>query len=210
MAGATPSTDRTLSDELGLSLADKCGSGGAAPCDESAHSIPVCGTCGEPSPNGHVCGWCVSAGIDEAVERVTTVADGATFMCVYGFDCNRPDQIRADLRAILAYREEALAETGCRDRADLIDMALVGKSLMEAIHQLVTSPGQFRGWAPADDPAEIVSDMANALDDAEALASQQAETIGKLVQYVASSASNGCATARALLRALQSKEQADG
>jgi len=59
-----------------------------------------------------------------------------------------------------------LAETGCRDAQDLIDMAKVGQSLMESIASVVTAEGPFKGWVPADDPAEIVVDLVNALNEA--------------------------------------------
>jgi hypothetical protein len=62
--------------------------------------------------------------------------------------------------------DEALAETGCRDFADLTDMARVGKSLLESIDALVKHPGPFHGWMPNDDPAEIVFDLVNHYEDA--------------------------------------------
>lgn len=60
---------------------------------------------------------------------------------------------------------EALTMTGSKDLADLIDMANIGRSMMERMAQ-VTESGPMRGWSPADDPAEIVTDLANRLDDA--------------------------------------------
>jgi hypothetical protein len=60
---------------------------------------------------------------------------------------------------------EALTMTGCRDAAGLIDMANVGRSMMDRMAE-VTADGPFKGWAPADDPAEIVTDLWGALDDA--------------------------------------------
>ncbi|TCS14575.1 hypothetical protein [Caulobacter sp. BK020] len=62
---------------------------------------------------------------------------------------------------------EALTMTGCSDLADLIDMANVGKGLMERIDLLTRQQGQFEGWTPADDPCEIVFDLVNALEDAQ-------------------------------------------
>jgi len=57
----------------------------------------------------------------------------------------------------------ALTMTGCYNEDDLIDKANVGQSLITQIACLVETPGPFHGWAPADDPAEIVFDLANAL-----------------------------------------------
>lgn len=60
---------------------------------------------------------------------------------------------------------DALIETECRDAADLVDMAHVGKALLDAIAD-VTSHGRLKGWAPADSPVEIVTDLVNMLDEA--------------------------------------------
>lgn len=61
---------------------------------------------------------------------------------------------------------DILVMTGCRDREDLEDMARVGKSLLDAIAEVHRCEGPFKGWAPAEDPAEIVVDLLNALDEA--------------------------------------------
>lgn len=61
---------------------------------------------------------------------------------------------------------EALAMTGLKTTAELIDMANVGQSLMERIVDLTKQEGPFNGWMPADDPAEIVFDLVNHYDDA--------------------------------------------
>lgn len=60
--------------------------------------------------------------------------------------------------------EDALAETGCSNFADLVDMALVGMSLMSTI-DIVTRDGVLKDWSPAEDPAEIVTDLLNMLDE---------------------------------------------
>lgn len=62
--------------------------------------------------------------------------------------------------------EQIIEETGSKDAEDLADMANVGHSLMRAINTVVTSEGPFKGWSPAEDPAEIVLDLVNALDEA--------------------------------------------
>lgn len=61
---------------------------------------------------------------------------------------------------------EALAMTGLKTPAELIDMANVGQSLMERIADLIKQDGPFKGWMPADDPAEIVFDLVNHYEDA--------------------------------------------
>lgn len=55
--------------------------------------------------------------------------------------------------------EEVLQLSGCETAEDLVDMALVGRSLMDAIGDLVVLDGPFKDWSPADDPAEIVGDL---------------------------------------------------
>lgn len=75
------------------------------------------------------------------------------------------EPIEQRARTVAADLAEALTMTGCRDVADLIDMANVGRSMMDRMVE-VTSDGPLKGWAPADDPAEIVTDLRNALDDA--------------------------------------------
>ncbi|KKX29233.1 hypothetical protein [Rhizobium sp. LC145] len=59
----------------------------------------------------------------------------------------------------------ALEMTGCQNEENLIDMANVGNSLMERIDSLVSMPGPYHRWSPADDPAEIVFDLVNDLDE---------------------------------------------
>jgi hypothetical protein len=64
--------------------------------------------------------------------------------------------------------KELLEMTGCRDAADLQDMANVGKSLLDAIAMVTGEGCRYAGWTPADDPAEIVIDLLNDLTDTEA------------------------------------------
>lgn len=61
--------------------------------------------------------------------------------------------------------KNALKMTGCENEENLIDMANVGNSLMERIDSLVSVPGPYHRWSPADDPAEIVFDLVNDLDE---------------------------------------------
>lgn len=60
------------------------------------------------------------------------------------------------------YLKHALEMTGQTTVEELIDMANVGCSLMDAIALL---DGPFKDWAPADDPAEIVVDLVNHYED---------------------------------------------
>lgn len=57
-----------------------------------------------------------------------------------------------------------LEMTGCRDAADLQDMANVGKALMERMADVVEH-GPLKGWMPADCPTEVVTDLANEVDE---------------------------------------------
>lgn len=59
----------------------------------------------------------------------------------------------------------ALEMTGCKDEADLIDMANVGKALLDAITTYVKAPSLIENWHPADCPTEIVGDLYNLFDE---------------------------------------------
>lgn len=59
---------------------------------------------------------------------------------------------------------DLLAMTGCADRDDLIDMALVGRSLMNAIATHVSHEGPLENWSPAQDPAEVVGDLVEQIE----------------------------------------------
>ena len=61
--------------------------------------------------------------------------------------------------------KNALEMTGCENEEDLIDMANVGRSLMNAIDVYTKEPSLLEGWSPADDPAEIVGDLYNRLEE---------------------------------------------
>lgn len=58
-----------------------------------------------------------------------------------------------------------LEETGCTSLDDLRDKAAIGVSLMERIADLCKPGSRHEHWAPADDPAEIVFDLANEADE---------------------------------------------
>jgi hypothetical protein len=64
--------------------------------------------------------------------------------------------------------------------AEVRDMANVGRALIERIREVVASPGPMHGWAPADDPAEIVIDMANMLADAPTTTLPEAAEVERL------------------------------
>ncbi|RKD61691.1 MazG-like family protein [Rhizobium sp. WW_1] len=59
----------------------------------------------------------------------------------------------------------ALEMTGCENEEDLIDMANVGRSLMDKIGLYTKAPSLLEDWSPADDPAEIVGDLYNRLEE---------------------------------------------
>ncbi|MEJ6845127.1 hypothetical protein V3589_02740 [Sinorhizobium fredii] len=60
---------------------------------------------------------------------------------------------------------EALMMTGLATLEELIDMANVGQSLMNAIDTYTKSPSLIEDWSPADDPAEIVGDLYNRFEE---------------------------------------------
>lgn len=102
--------------------------------------------------------------------------------------------------------QNALEMTGCDDEADLIDMAKVGKSLMERIDSLVGMPGSYHGWSPADDPAEIVFDLVNDLDE---LREEAAKLRAAISAKVSAAYRDEHEKADALLRAALTKEGQD-
>lgn len=51
------------------------------------------------------------------------------------------------------------------DDQDLVDMANVGQSLMNAIDVYTKAPSLIEDWSPADDPAEIVGDLYNRFEE---------------------------------------------
>lgn len=60
----------------------------------------------------------------------------------------------------------ALELAGCETAEQLIDMALVGSSLMERTTNIIKLDGEFKDWSPMDDPAELVDDLFQALEHA--------------------------------------------
>ena len=76
----------------------------------------------------------------------------------------------------------ALEMTGCENEDDLIDMANVGRSLMDKIDNYTKAPSLIENWSPADDPAEIVGDLYNYLEEALSSPSPSAE-IDELRRY---------------------------
>lgn len=61
---------------------------------------------------------------------------------------------------------DVLVMTACKDRAELEDMANIGRSFMERMGMVIECPGAFHRWSPADDPTELVTDLFNALEEA--------------------------------------------
>ncbi|MDK4704298.1 hypothetical protein PH562_18745 [Rhizobium sp. CNPSo 4062] len=59
----------------------------------------------------------------------------------------------------------ALIMTDCENEEDLIDMANVGRSLMGAIWNYTGEQSLLEDWSPAEDPAEIVGDLYNRLEE---------------------------------------------
>ncbi|MBD9635932.1 hypothetical protein IB277_06445 [Ensifer sp. ENS07] len=61
--------------------------------------------------------------------------------------------------------KHALEMTGLATAEELIDIAKVGLSLMNAIDTFIKAPSLIEGWSPADDPAEIVGDLYNLFEE---------------------------------------------
>lgn len=61
---------------------------------------------------------------------------------------------------------ELVIDTGSRDVDDMVDMALVGHSLLGAITSIQHEGSPYADWAPADGPQEIVVDLFNDLEEA--------------------------------------------
>lgn len=54
---------------------------------------------------------------------------------------------------------DLIAEAGCKNAVDLVDMAKVGNSLMASIEIYTKDGERLEGWSPAQDPAEVVGDL---------------------------------------------------
>lgn len=71
---------------------------------------------------------------------------------------------------------DLVAAAGCDDAQVLVDMAIVGNSLMAAIGVYTAEGEILADWTPAEDPAEIVGDLAEVLrlarDEVQALDAQ--------------------------------------
>ena len=67
-----------------------------------------------------------------------------------------------------AQTAEILEQTGMKTAEEVIDMANLGVSLLNAIETITSLEGPFKGWAPAENPAEIVGDLYARLDEQEA------------------------------------------
>lgn len=84
-------------------------------------------------------------------------------------DGNPPVDLGQDGAALLKW---LLEDTGLETQEELVDMAKVGTSLMSRIGEIVNIPGTFHEWSPAEDPAEIVDDMFQHIEDLEEMRAQ--------------------------------------
>lgn len=80
------------------------------------------------------------------------------------------DRLRAQITMAIANRDDAsatLLEEAANALAadDLEDMADCGRSLMAAISAVMSDPSPLSDWAPAQDPAEIVTDLFEMLQE---------------------------------------------
>ncbi len=71
--------------------------------------------------------------------------------------------------------KNALKMTGCENEEDLIDMANVGRSLMDVIDIYTKSPSILEDWSPAESPVEIVGDLYDRLEESLACHQQAIE-----------------------------------
>lgn len=74
---------------------------------------------------------------------------------------------------------DLVAAAGCDDAQVLVDMAIVGNSLMAAIGVHTAEGEVFAGWTPAEDPAEIVGDLAEDLRQARDQVQQLTEQLAE-------------------------------
>lgn len=68
--------------------------------------------------------------------------------------------------------DELLTESGCETAQELIDMAKVGRKLMDAIAVHHGQEGPLKDWTPAGDPAEVVGDLVEMVNEARAAAAE--------------------------------------
>ncbi len=92
-----------------------------------------------------------------------------------------------------------LTETGLQNEDDLVGMAKVGTSLMSRIDYLVEMPGTFHEWSPAEDPAEIVDDMFQHIEDLEEMRSQFRKLLPPLDVEELRDTPAGCAEVAAII-----------
>lgn len=76
--------------------------------------------------------------------------------------------------------------------SEVRDMASVGRELIETITEATKPGAQLAGWAPADSPAEIVSDLLNDLH--EARSSPVLTSLTTLIETLGDFIRSGCAS----------------
>jgi hypothetical protein len=54
---------------------------------------------------------------------------------------------------------QLVSDAGCTTPEDLVDMAKIGKSFMASFEIVTEKDGPFKGYTPADDPVELVTDL---------------------------------------------------
>jgi len=70
-----------------------------------------------------------------------------------------PNEAQDEAQQIMSTLDQDAERAGAADAADLVNMAIIGRSFMDAI-AVHTKPGELlEGWTPAEDPAELVGDL---------------------------------------------------
>lgn len=105
--------------------------------------------------------------------------------------------VKVDEAATLLKR--LLENTGLKTAEELVDMANVGLSLMSRIDEIVTTPGTFHEWSPAENPAEIVDDMFQHIEDLEEMRAEVRKLLLPLDVSELRDTPAGCAEVSAII-----------
>lgn len=136
------------------------------------------GCCSASSPCGHqkrdpttICEVCTLAALTEpapageAVEPVRSVAWRLAAEISEAYE-NNATQAEATNMILAAFAHPAPEDTA-RLREEDADFAAIGRSFMASFEAIVRSEGRYNGYAPAEDPAELVNDLFHDMEDAE-------------------------------------------
>lgn len=133
-----------------------------------------------------------SRGWERAQADLAALTAGPQFFAVAGLvetDLKeRYESLKASRDLILSAVPENWEETGAASiEAHAIDLIGIGYSFMENLATVLAADGPFKGWHPADDPAEFVIDAANKLDEARTYDADRRERASTILRRLASS-----------------------